>query len=249
MHSNTVANGLLSGAVAAIVAAVLHLMFLQPVLLRAEEYETGARVHSFAAAPAHDEAAGDHAATKPALEGDAAVPGRFDMAVDLSRDSQTALFFLLTYAGFGLLLAAGVAVAGARGYVPTAGHAALWGAAGFAALSLVPSFGLAPEPPGLAAGELVLRQLWCITPATITAATLAAIAFSPARFLWGSLGCASLLMLMFMVPHPIVLTGSVPPELAGVFATRSLGIAAVAWLILAQGVLRTHRSATTRVPA
>ena len=34
MHNNTVANGLLSGAVAAIVAAVLHLMFLQPILLR-----------------------------------------------------------------------------------------------------------------------------------------------------------------------------------------------------------------------
>jgi cobalt transporter subunit CbtA len=249
MHNNTVANGLLSGAVAAIVAAVLHLMFLQPILLRAEEYESGARIHSFEAAAAHDEAADDHAAAAASPAGEAAVPSRFDVAVDLSRDGQTVLFFLVTYAGFGLLLAGVVDLAKGRGYVPANGHAALWGAAGFAVFSLVPSFGLAPEPPGLAAGEIVARQMWWIAVATITAATLAAVAFNPARLLWGSLGCAALVALMFMVPHPAVLTGLVPPELVGVFAARSLGISAVAWLILALGVLRTQKVAASRLSA
>jgi hypothetical protein len=112
MHSNTVANGLLSGAVAAIVAAVLHLMFLQPVLLRAEEYETGARVHSFAAAP-RMMAAGDHAATKPALRGMQRFPAGGQPPICRATADGTVLPFDLR--GFRSVVA-GVAVAGARGY-------------------------------------------------------------------------------------------------------------------------------------
>lgn len=240
MHSNPVVNGLLSGAVAALVAAILHLVFLQPILLRAEEYETGARVHSFVAAAGHDEVTAD-AYVGPAQE-HSAVPTRFDMPIDLVRDAETVGFFLLTYAAFGLLLAAAVDVARRRGYVPGAGHAALWGAAGFAAFALVPSFGLAPEPPGLAAGDLVFRQVWWIGCSAITLGTIAALVAGRPRGLWVGLGSVALAGMMFIVPEPEALTGPVPPELAGLFATRAVGLAAAAWLVLSHCILREAKS-------
>jgi hypothetical protein len=44
---------------------------------------------------------------------------------------------------------------------------------------------------------------------------------------------------MLLAPEPDALTGPVPPELSAAFAGRSLGLAAVAWLVLAACVL--HR--------
>jgi cobalt transporter subunit CbtA len=246
MHSNPVANGLLSGAVAAAVAAILHLMFLQPVLLRAEDYESGARVHNFAAAPAeHDHAAAETDAAASGTEGateeaSGGMPTRFDTPLDLARDAQTVGFFLVVYAAYGLFLAAAVGLARGRGYRPERGHVVLWAAAGFAAFALVPSFGLAPELPGMAAGPLEARQLWWVVTAAVTATTLAGVAVGGARAPWaGLVGVAVLTGLMLLAPEPEALTGPVPPELSAAFAGRSLGLAAVAWLVLAACVL--HR--------
>lgn len=245
MHTNPIANGLLSGAVAAVLAALLHLIFLQPILLRAEDYESGVRAHSIVAADDHHGSVGDEIAE--AVPNDKAVPTRFDTPFDLVRDSQTVGFFLLTYVGFGMLLAVAVDLARLRGYSVAPGHFVVWGAAGFAAFALVPSFGLPPEPPGLAAGTLVLRQAWWIASAAITVATLAAIAFAQAKLLWGAVGALSLSALMFMVPEPGVLTGTVPPELSGIFAARAMGVAAAAWLVLSLCVLRDRSVASKPV--
>ena len=95
----------------------------------------------------------DHDATETTAPG--AMPTRLDTPWELSRDALTAGFFLVAYAAYGLLLAGSVDMARRRGYREAAGHAVLWGAAGFAVFTLVPSFGLAPELPGMAAGPLV----------------------------------------------------------------------------------------------
>lgn len=239
MYTHPVVNGLLSGAVAAVVAAVLHLVFLQPVLLRAEAYEAGEITHSFAAAGAQDHHA--TGAGAEAIPGPRPMPTRFDFRFDPGRDAMTFGFFLVTYSAFGLLLAAGVDLARRRGYVPGPGHAALWGAAGFASIALVPSFGLAPLPPGLAAAETVARQLWWAATAAVTMVTVASFAFLPRGRVVGGMGVGGLVILMFLVPVPAALTGPVPPELSALFATRALGISAVAWLVLAAAVLRQQR--------
>ena len=255
MHSNPVANGLLSGAAAALVAVVLHLVFLQPLLLRAEDYESGARVHDFESGLSedhHSDAATvdpDHDATETKAPG--AMPKRLDTPWELSRDALTAGFFLVAYAAYGLLLAGSVDMARQRGYREAAGHAVLWGAAGFAVFALVPSFGLAPELPGMAAGPLGERQVWWAATAAVTAATLAGLAFSNARALWGGVGLIALTILMFLAPDPDAFTGRVPPELSAAFAGRALGLAAAAWLVLAVCVLRqpsrSHSVATLGV--
>lgn len=239
MHSNPIANGLLSGAVAAVVAAILHIAFLQPILLRAEEYQTGARVLSVVAAGGSLDVNATADGVPAAELG--TFPTRFDAAIDPARDAQTVGFFLLTYAAYGLLLAAIVDIARRRGYVPEAGHAALWGAAGFAAFALVPSFGMAPEPPGLAAGDLVMRQVWWIGCSAITLATIASAVIARPSGLWIGLGSAALATMMLIAPVPKVLTGTVPPELTGIFATRAIGIAAAAWLSLSYCILRQPR--------
>lgn len=247
MHSNPVVNGLLSGAAAAVVAAVLHLVFLQPLLLRAEDYESGARVHSFESGVSEDHHSAaatvdsDHDAGEANAPG--AMPTRLDAPWDLSRDALTAGFFLAAYSAYGLLLAGSVDMARRRGYRVEAGHTVLWGAAGFAVFTLVPSFGLAPELPGMAAGPLGERQLWWAATAAVTAATLAGLAFSHARALWGGVGLIVLTLLMFLAPEPDAFTGPVPPELSAAFAGRALGLAAAAWLVLAVCVLRQPRRA------
>jgi len=246
MHTNPVANGLLSGAAAAVVAALLHLMFLQPLLLRAEDYESGSRVHSAVTDASHDHA--DTATVDPnhhdgKTETSGAMPTRLETPWNPVRDAQTAGFFLVTYAGYGLILAAAVDLARRRGYRQTAGHAVLWGAAGFAAVSLVPSFGISPELPGMAAGPLEQRQLWWAVTAAVTAATLAGLSFGVARFVRGGAGLIALTILMFLAPEPEAFTGTVPPELSAAFASRSLGLAAAAWMVLAICVLRQPREA------
>lgn len=242
MHTNPVMNGLLSGAAAGIVAAVLHLMFLQPLLLRAEDYESGARVHSFET-PASDHHAGAGSAADPAQDSGSEIttspmPTRFDKPWDPQRDAQTVGFFLITYAAYGLILAAAIDLAHRRGYREASGHSVLWGAAGFAAFALVPSFGLAPELPGMSAGPLELRQLWWATTAAVTAVALTGIAFGRTRAIWGGAGLIGLTVLMLIVPEPEAFSGPVPPELAAAFAGRALGLAAVAWLVLAACALR-----------
>ncbi|MDZ4068079.1 MAG: CbtA family protein [Tabrizicola sp.] len=246
MHVNPIANGLLSGAAAAIVAAILHLMFLQPLLLRAEEYESGARVHSFETGASHDHA--DAVAADPDHHsgGEAtsrAMPTRLDTPWDPLRDAQTVGFFLVTYVAYGLILAAAVDLARRRGYREAVGHSVLWGAAGFATFALIPSFGLAPELPGMAAGTLELRQIWWAVTAAVTGATLTGLAFGSARTVWGGAGLIALTVLMFLAPEPEAFTGPVPPELSAAFAGRALGLAAAAWSVLAFCIVRLPQKA------
>ncbi len=243
MHPHPVANGLLSGAVAAVVAALIHLVFLQPILMRAEEYEKGARTHVIAAVAGHD-----HSLAAPAtVQADhphAGVPSRLDMPLDLTRDAQTVGFLLVTYAGFGMLMAGAVDLARRRGYCPARGHAVLWGLAGFTAFALVPGFGLPPELPGTSAGTLVLRQIWWVAAAAATLTMLTGLAYGRARIAVAIAGAAALALLMTFVPEPAVLEGPVPPELAALFAARSLGLSAVAWQVLAWAAMRRPETVT-----
>lgn len=224
MLKSLFASALFAGVAAGLLAALLQLSLLVPLIVEAELYETGAKTH-FAgtgegAAAGADGHAHDHAGAAGEAGG------------GLLRHAQTAMFTVLTMCGFGLLLAAGFALAERAGLDRiTLGKGALWGLGGFAALQLLPAIGLAPELPGASAAGLGARQLWWLFAVAGSVAGLAALFYAPGA--WRLAGVA-LIALPHLVgaPHPEMLEGVAPPELSALFASRALGVGAAAWLAL-----------------
>ena len=212
MFYRILVSALFAGFLTGLIAALLQLVFVQPVLLHAELYEGGTLNHF-----------GDGGADAAAV----AVPG-----VDLERDGLSVLFTTLTYTGFAFLLAAAMALAEDRGFRITVRQGLVWGVAGFLAFQLAPAFGIPPELPGSAAAEIGPRQVWWFGTVGATAAGLALIAFARG---WMLRGVAALLLLAphaIGAPHPDEFIGPAPPELAGLFAARALGVGLAAWSLL-----------------
>ncbi len=211
MFSRIVTSALFAGAGAGLIAALLQLVFVQPVLLHAELYESGALVH-FGAAPV--------SAQQP-------LPG-----LDPMRDGLSILFTLFTYTGFALVMVAVMSLAEAQGR-PVNGRAGiLWGLAGFIAVIFAPGLSLPPEVPGVAAADVLPRQIWWVSTVIAAAVALWLIAFGRG---WTAWSVAALLLLashLIGAPEPDSFAGPVPPEIAGQFAARAFGVAMAGWAIL-----------------
>jgi cobalt transporter subunit CbtA len=222
MITRLISSALFAGFTAGLAAALLHLVFIQPLLLEAELYEAGKLVHF-----------GVNGSGVAAGEAAKLLSG----PMDWSRDGLTVLFITMIYTSYGLLLVAGFALAESRGITVTARSGLIWGIAVFAALQLAPSFGLAPELPGMSAAGLHHRQLWWYATVTATAGGLALISFGSGRVAWTAAIVLIALPHLVGVPHPEVMQGPTPPELSALFATRSLGasFAACSLLGLAAG--------------
>lgn len=234
MARNLVAGALFAGVAAGLIAAVLQLVFIQPVLLQAERYESGELVH-FGQAADHDHAAAGHDDAH-----DSGAP-----ANALIRNGWTLIFSALLYAGYGLILVAAMGFARARGVAIDTRSGLLWGIAGFIAVQLAPAAGLAPELPGAATADLVARQVWWAGTVAVSALGIAAIAFGRSPVHIGLGGVLLLAPHLIGAPEPEVLTGVVPPELAGAFAGRALAVGLAAWALLgsfAGAVIARHRT-------
>jgi len=228
MIQRMLAGGLIAGFAAGLLAALLHFALIQELILLGEQYETGALVH-FAGADEADGAGGhDHAAGEAAHDHGAGggTEGSF------ARNALTVLFTGLIYAGYGLVLVAGFAVAEQFGRSIDARQGVLWGIAAFAAVQLAPAMGLAPELPGSVAADLGARQAWWFGTVVATAAGLGFLAWG--RGLAGGLIGGALLVAPHVIgaPHPEGFFGIAPPELAATFAARVLGVGLVAWVAL-----------------
>ena len=227
------AGGLVGGFAAGLLAAVLHLLLVQPVLLEAERYEAGELVHI----PAVDAAPAE---AEPGTPSPAGGP-------DLRRDGTTVLAFGLTYAGWGLLLAAGLGWATRRGVTPSARAGLAWGAAAWVAAQLAPALGLPPGLPGMAAADLVARQAWWAATAAATAGGLLLLAFGRG---WGAWAAGLVLVAaphVLGAPEPPAFSGPAPPELAALFAARALGVGLAAWLATGLLVAALLRGAAARL--
>lgn len=235
MLSKLLTSALIAGAAAGLIAALLQLVFVQPVLLHAELYEGGERTH-FAAASDH------HHGEEPDPEAAPAEPADHDHAAaghdapgigfEAGRDGLSVLFSMLVYAGYGLLLVALMALTENRGHRIAPREGLLWGLAGFIGVQLAPAFGLAPELPGMAAADIGARALWWVATVVLTCAALWLIAFGNG---WGAWALAIVMALaphLVGAPHPAEFTGPTPPELAAQFAGRALGAGLVAWTLL-----------------
>ena len=217
MFARLLMSGVFAGALAGCVGGILQLYFVQPLLLSAELYESGTLVHF-----------GARGSTASIVWA----------GFDATRDTFSVLFSIAIYCGYGLLLVA------AQGLAPTTPdttlgtslatirQGAIWGLAGFIAFHFAPAIGLAPELPGNAGAALESRQIWWFATALATALALWFFAFG-GRAWHIALGIALILAPHIIgAPHSHDFHGAAPPELAALFATRSLGVGMAAWLML-----------------
>lgn len=221
MIHRMLAGGLIAGFAAGLFAALLHFAFIQELILLGEEYETGALVHFAGAGEVAGEAAHDH--------GDEAEAGEGSVG---ARNMLTVLFTGLIYAGYGLVLVAGFALAEHFGRKVSARDGVLWGLAGFVALQLAPAMGLAPELPGSVAADLGARQIWWFGTVLATATGLALLVYG--RGLVPAVIGGVLLAAPHVIgaPLPAGFHGVAPPDVAGEFSARVLGVGFVAWAVL-----------------
>jgi len=207
-----VVAGVLSGTAATVVQQVTTV----PLILAAEQYESGgssAHAHGHAqAAPAHG-----HAATAPADD------------ESFRRIGLTVVTNLLIGVAYGLLLAGTMLLAGAP---VDARRGLVWGIGGFVAFALAPAVGLPPELPGMGGAGLEARQAWWLAAALCAAGGLLALAFARNRFVIAAGVVLAALPHVIGAPHPESPEGVVPPEMAARFAVLSIGVAALFWAAL-----------------
>ena len=211
MFTRILTSALIAGSGAGLVASLLHFLFVQPVLLQAELFESGALQH-FA-----------HRATEMPV---------MTFAFDPVRDGLSIVFYMLIYSGYGLILVSLMSIADDQGSRVTARTGLLWGIAGFVTVLLAPGVSLAPEVPGVAAADVAPRQIWWFATVGATGVALWLIAFGKDHLV---VGLAALLLLaphLYGAPEPDVLTGPAPPEIAALYAARVFGVGLAVWACL-----------------
>jgi cobalt transporter subunit CbtA len=246
MIQRMVTSALFAGFGAGLLAALLHFAFVQKLILLGEQYESGQLTHfasgSDPAAAGHDgmaaansvepTAAPDTAVVAAAPDPHAAHHAAGAEPSDTSRNALTALFSVVVYVAYALILVAGFGLADHYGKRITAREGLLWGLAGFAAFQLMPAMGLAPELPGTIAAELHLRQIWWWSTAGATMAALALIGYG--RGILPIIVSVALLAAPHIIgaPEAEQFWGVAPPELAASFAARVLGDGLAVWAVL-----------------
>ncbi|PWC90332.1 cobalt transporter [Azospirillum sp. TSH100] len=224
---------LVAGVLSGTAASVVQQATTVPLILEAEKYEVvtpPAATAPTAGAPAASHAEGhQHGPARDVgvREVGEGVPVTLDEAIQ--RIGLTIAANLIAGVAYALLLGAAILLAGRP---VDARRGLVWGMGGFVAVSLAPSFGLAPELPGMAGAELELRQLWWLSAAAGAGVCMLALAFARNRLVIAIAVLAAALPHLIGAPHPESAEGAVPPELAARFVTASLGGAALFWAIL-----------------
>lgn len=211
MFSRLLTGALFAGAAVGLIAALLQLVFVQPVLLHAELYEGGELIHGTPGVSAVQDVGG----------------------FDALRDLLSVLFTMVIYCGYAMMLTVLMVLAEDRGLARiTPRNGLLWGIAGFVAVQLAPAFSLAPEVPGVAAADVYARMVWWLATAVAAVVAMGLIAFGRGPAAW--IGAVVLLVAPHLIgaPMPEAFEGAAPPELAGLFASRALGAGLAVWAML-----------------
>ena len=108
----------------------------------------------------------------------------------------------------------------------------VWGLCGFLAFTIAPGAGLPPELPGMPAGDLMARQIWCVGTIAATGVGLYLIAVRR-ELVWIALAVA-LIALPHVIgaPQPLTEETTVPAGLAAAFASNTVAGAAVFWCLI-----------------
>jgi cobalt transporter subunit CbtA len=237
MMKSMLTSAMFAGFAVGLFAALLHFWLVQPQLLLAEQYESGALVHSQSGTRLAEEVGHDHATpTMPAADAQASHDhsghGNDAEPPATQRNALTVIFAGLIYVAYALILVAGFGLAKHFGHRITAREGLLWGVAGFFAFQMAPAMGLAPELPGTIAADLAQRQIWWWGTVASTATGLALFGYGKT---WATtaLGIALLAAPHIIgAPVPDDMWGAAPPELAAGFSARVLGVSLVVWAAL-----------------
>ncbi len=223
MNAKLFTSALFAGLAAGLIAVLLQYFLTEPLILEAEEYESGAKVH-FAGVPAAESAPAGHEMHMQEDTGDVSLYHRFSLAFAAD---------FIVFVAWGLIMAAGFALAGHFGRPVSRSDALWWGVAAFVAVHLVPGIGLPPELPGIRAAPLHARQIWWVL--TVASAAAAMALFGYGRSLAAVAAGIALLILPQAIGAPELptYTGKVPPELAGEYVTHSYAVGFAAWMTLA----------------
>jgi len=200
-------TALVAGAIAGVCLFVAHLTITTPLILQAEVYENAAPDQTPGSAPASEDMT----------------------AGNVQRSLYSLMADLVTSMGFAFLLVGAIALSGQnvdwrRGLV--------WGLCGYASFSLAPTFGLAPELPGMLSTALQERQVWWAATVAATAGGLALI------FLVERPAIKWIGPVLIVLPHLIgvpeheIYSGDVPAALAAEFAVATLVIGGLYWVLL-----------------
>jgi len=212
MFSRILTSALIAGAAAGLIAALLQLVFLQPVLLHAELFEKGILTHFGSA---------------PMSEMTVELPG-----FDAQRDLLSIAFSMLIYAGFGLMLVAAMTLAESNGTKITARSGLIWGVAGFVSVHLAPGFSLPPEVPGVAAADITARQIWWFSTVGVTIVALWLLAFGKTPVAWVISVALLIAPHLIGAPQSEIMTGPAPTELGSLYAARAFGVNLAGWVAL-----------------
>lgn len=210
-----------AGLIAALVLTVVQLLWVSPLILKAETYEKSEPAAVLVEEHSHEHAEG-------AVAGHHHDSEAWEPEDGWQRILSTTGGNLVVAVGFALMLA-GLFTLREPGRTS---EGLLWGLAGFAVFTLAPSLGLPPEVPGTAAAELSLRQTWWIGTAAATAAGLALLVFGR-HWALRIVGLALLVVPHVIgAPQPEVHSSLAPESLAHEFIVASLVTNAVFWAAL-----------------
>lgn len=214
MLGRILVTALVAGIVAGLAVSLFQAIGVTPLILEAETFEMAAG----GTAEGHDHGSHDH-------EQD----GGWMPAGGAGRIAWTVVANLVTGAGFGMLLAGAIALAGRR----TGWHRGLlWGLAGYAVFAIAPSLGLPPDPPGVYAGPVGPRQIWWLGTTAATGLGLALLVFG--RGWLSRLAGVLLLVAPHVVgaPHVDIYGSGTPDALIDRFILTSLATTGLFWLVL-----------------
>jgi len=210
-----------TGAIGALLLTLMQSLWITPLILQAEVYETADAAHEHV----QEQQAHEHTAGAHEHEHDAEAWTPED---GWQRTLSTFGGDLVVAIGFALLLCA---LYNLRAPVK-AWHGVLWGLAGYATFCLAPAAGLPPELPGTLAAELTSRQDWWGATALATAVGLALLVFGK----HGGWRAAALLLIaaphVIGAPQPAEHHALAPDALQAQFRVASLLVNAVFWMAL-----------------
>jgi cobalt transporter subunit CbtA len=216
MIGRVVLAALLAGIAAGLIMGVIQHVRLTPLILTAEQFETL-----------------QPAATQGHGHGEDHDHGGWHPADGWQRSLVTTLTTVMSGAAFAAVLA-GISLI--SGMAITRRNGMVWGLCGFLAVTLAPAIGLPPELPGMAAGDLTMRQVWWVATVALTAAGIYLIVRR--REAWA----VAIALVLIILPHavgappPVHAESAVPAELAARFAANAIAANAVFWLLIGQFV-------------
>ncbi|ARH18784.1 CbtA family protein [Pseudomonas aeruginosa] len=207
-----------TGALAALLLTLLQSVWITPLILQAEVYESAESAHEQAQAHEHGTGAHEHE-----HDAEAWTPEN-----GWQRTLSTFGGNLVVAVGFALMLSALYNLRSPA----KAWHGVLWGLAGYAIFCLAPAAGLPPELPGTMAVELTSRQGWWGATALATAVGIALIVFGKHWFLRAIAVVLIAAPHLYGAPQPSHHHALAPDDLQAQFRVASLMVNAVFWIAL-----------------